>query len=366
MDPLEFRILNAVREGQTGSTDEKIKNPQAVEVLETLKRETGWGKPLPPNHGRGLSLRSRDVGQGKAEVMFRLTPGGIIEAIHGSPDQGGGSATVVRRVSAAVLSVAPERIIARYGNTSEAPPSPGPGGSRLTRVLGRATIVGATDLKQKLEDLAAEVMGWPAASVKLEGDRFVAGDDSNESAPFEEVADRILRGGAVEGYGDYDSTEHREEEEGIANFCAYMIEVEVDPDTGQVRAVDAVEVVDVGTIINPIAHSGQLEGGFVFGLGNALMEELEFEDGRVTTLNFGEYKLPTQMDIPKLRTVLMPTALGPGPFGAKAAGELTNNAVAPAVANAVEDAIGVRIRSMPVTAERVFAALEARRSQAPA
>ncbi len=362
MDPLEFRILNAVREGHTGPTGERANNPKAVEVLEALRAETDWGKPLPPNHGRGLSLRSRDVGAGKAEILFRLAPGGVIEAIHSAVDQGGGTSTLVRRISAAVLSVSQERILARFGTTAEAPENGGPGGSRLTRVLGKATISGASDLKHKLEDLAAEVMGWPAADVRLQGDRFVVGDGTGETAAFEDVSDRILRGAPVEGYGSYDSAEHREEDEGLANYVAYMIEVEVDPDTGHVRPVEAVEVVDVGTIINPIAHSGQLEGGFVFGLGNAMMEELEFTDGAVSTLNFGEYKLPTQMDVPPLRTVLLPIAHGPGPFGAKAAGELTNNAVAPAVANAVEDAVGVRIRTMPVTAERVHAALQARRA----
>ncbi|HZT05525.1 MAG TPA: xanthine dehydrogenase family protein molybdopterin-binding subunit [Chloroflexota bacterium] len=358
MDPLDFRILNAVREGRTGPTGERVQNPQAVEVLEALKRESGWKThPLPANHGRGISLRSRDVGAGRAEILIRLRPDGMIEAIHGAPDQGGGSATLVRRVSAAVLSVSPDRVIARYGTTAEAPLNPGPGGSRLTRVLGQATIAGATDLKNKLEELAAEVMGWPAAAVQLRDDRFITTDGSGESAAYEEVVARILRGGTVEGFGAYDSAEHVEEDEGIANYCAYMIEVEVDPDTGQVRPVEALEVVDVGTVINPIAHSGQLEGGFVFGLGNAVMEELEFADGRVSTLTLGDYKLPTHMDVPPLRVVMLPSASGPGPFGAKAAGELTNNAVAPAIANAVEDAVGVRVRTMPITAERVYAAL---------
>src|SRR5581483_907088 len=122
MDPLDFRILNAVREGRTGPTGERVQNPQAVEVLEALKRESGWKThPLPANHGRGISLRSRDVGAGRAEILIRLRPDGMIEAIHGAPDQGGGSATLVRRVSAAVLSVSPDRVIARYGTTAEAP-----------------------------------------------------------------------------------------------------------------------------------------------------------------------------------------------------------------------------------------------------
>jgi CO/xanthine dehydrogenase Mo-binding subunit len=138
-----------------------------------------------------------------------------------------------------------------------------------------------------------------------------------------------------------------------------MVEVEVDKATGQVRPTDAVLVVDVGTIINPLGHQGQLEGGFVFGLGNATMEELVIDEGRVATANLGDYKLPTQMDVPPLRTVLIPTGIGPGPFGAKAAGELVNNAVLPAVVSAVWDATGVRVTDIPVTAERVFDALNA-------
>jgi len=122
--------------------------------------------------------------------------------------------------------------------------------------------------------------------------------------------------------------------------------------------VDAVQVVDVGTIVNPLAHQGQLEGGFAFGLGAGLMEDLVVADGQVTTLTLGEYKVPTVMDMPPLRTVLLATEIGPGPFGAKAVGEVTNSGVAPAIANAVADAVGARVTELPITAERVLNALE--------
>jgi CO/xanthine dehydrogenase Mo-binding subunit len=131
----------------------------------------------------------------------------------------------------------------------------------------------------------------------------------------------------------------------------------VDPATGRVRIDNAIAVCDVGTIINPVAHQGQLDGRFIYGLGQAVTEELVIEEGRVTNQSLGEYKLPTQMDAPPFRSVLIPTEIGPGPFGAKAAGELTNTAVAGAVANAVYDAVGVRLTEMPITAERVYAAL---------
>jgi CO/xanthine dehydrogenase Mo-binding subunit len=357
IDPLEFRLQNALRPGDTGPLGEGVHNPKAVEVLEAVKTQTSWGNPLPPNHGRGIALRHRHVGTGKAELALHLLGDGRVEAVYGTPDQGSGSATVVRRVAAAVLGIEPEQIAVRYGTTGEARLDQGSGASRVTHVVGRATIVGATNLKEKLEELAAEVMGWPAGEVHLKDGKFVVGDGSSEFAPFATVAERIARTGPVEAFGDYDSN-LQGHAEGDYNFYAYMVEVEVDPSTGQVRPLEVTQVVDVGTIINPIGHEGQLEGSFVYGLGNATMEELIVEDGRVSTLSLGEYKLPTQMDIPPLRTVLVKDESGPGPFGAKAAGEITNSGVAAAVANAVYDAAGVRIKTLPVTAERVFEALQ--------
>lgn len=212
-------------------------------------------------------------------------------------------------------------------------------------------------MKRRLQDLAAEILGWQADQVRLQGDRFVLADGS-ESIDFESVADRILQGGPVETSGSYDSAEHTQPDGADAGFCAYMVEVDVDPATGHVKPVDAVLVAEVGTVINPLAHMGQLQGGFVFGFGNGVMEEIEFDEGKVTTLSLGDYKLPTIRDVPPLRTVLITEDKGPGPFGAKLAGELTNNAVAAAYANAVEDAIGVRVRTMPVTAQRVYEALQ--------
>ena len=363
IDPLEFRVINALRPGDTGPARERYHNPRAVEVLETIRDCTDWGKkPLPArlSHGRGVALRNREVGQGKSSVVMRLLPDGRIEVLYGTPDQGSGSATVVRRVAAEVLSVAPERIVVRYGDTSEAPIDPGAGASRVTHVVGRATQAGATSLKARLEELAAEVMGWPAGEVHIQDDQFMVGEDVT---PFDEVAVRIARGGPVEERGAYDSVHYVPVPDGPEddyNFYAYMVEVAVDPETGEVRILDAVAAVDVGQIINPVAHQGQLEGAFVYGLGNAVMEEMREADGRLVTPNLNEYKLPTQMDVPPLRTLLVRTDVGPGPFGAKAAGEITNSGVAAAVANAVYDAVGVRITTLPVTAERVFAALQER------
>jgi carbon-monoxide dehydrogenase large subunit len=135
--------------------------------------------------------------------------------------------------------------------------------------------------------------------------------------------------------------------------------VTVDRETGTVTINDVVFVGDIGTVINPIAHRGQIDGGFLMGLGHAVTEELIVEDGRITNLSFADYKLPTQKDMPPFRVFLLESDAGPGPFGARAVGEINTSGVGPALANAVHAACGVRISTLPVTAERVYDALHA-------
>jgi CO/xanthine dehydrogenase Mo-binding subunit len=354
LDPIELRRRNALRDGEPSVTGERVHRARAVEVLDALERESGWRTPLPAGRGRGVALGVRHIGAGATSVVFELLPGGQIEVQTGVADQGGGAYTVLRRVAAAVMSVDPGRVVIRHCDTAGPAPDPGVGGQRITHVLGRAAQAGAVEMKARLEELASEAMGWPAGQVRLEGDRFVTAD---ASAPFDEVAERIARGAPVSVRGDYDG-QPRPGEPGEYEFAGYVVTVLVDRQTGQVHVEDVLLVADVGTIINPLAHQGQLEGGLMFGIGAALMEELSVQDGQITTLTLGDYKLPCAMDIPRFRTVLLRDPSGPGPLGAKAAGELTNTSVAPAVANAVAAACGARVTHLPLTAERVLEALD--------
>jgi putative selenate reductase molybdopterin-binding subunit len=353
IDPIELRRRNALRDGEASVTGELVHRSRALQVLDALERESGWKTPLPAGRGRGVALGVRHIGAGQTSVVMRLRPGGQVEVQTGVADQGGGAYTVLRRVAAAVMSVDPKRVVISHNDTAGPAPDPGVGGQRTTHVIGRAAQAGSVELKQRLEELAAEAMGWPAGDVRLENDRFISG---SSSAPFEEVAEIISRGAPVEVLGDYDGT-HKPGEPGDFEFAGYVVEAEVDHDTGAVQIHDVLLVADVGTIINPLAHQGQLEGGLMFGIGAALMEELLVQDGQITTLTLGDYKLPCSMDTPPFRTVLLPDPTGPGPLGAKAAGELTNTSVAPAVANAVA-ACGARVMHMPLTAERVLDALD--------
>ncbi|HXP93286.1 MAG TPA: xanthine dehydrogenase family protein molybdopterin-binding subunit [Candidatus Binatia bacterium] len=317
-DPLEFRICNVMREGETALTGEAMHHPMGREVLEQLARESAR-TALPPGRARGVSLVCTHTGGGKTAVRMRLSADGGVEIVLGVPDQGAGVFTAVRRVAAAALSIDPERISVRRGTTAEAPMDPGSGASRVTHIVGRAV----EDAAQKLR---AEIA-------------------RGASGPLEVI-------------GTFDGDHHGDGTLPDYTFGAYAVDVELDRATGAFRLCDAVFVADVGPIINPTAHRGQIAGGFVYGLGGALSEEIEIdEDGRISTASLGDYKLPTVVDVPPLRTVYVAAPPGNGPHGAKMAGELSNSGVAPAIANAVSRAGGIRIYEFPITAERVFAAL---------
>jgi CO/xanthine dehydrogenase Mo-binding subunit len=235
----------------------------------------------------------------------------------GVSDQGGGAHTLFQRIVAAELGIPLERVTVVRGTTDAVPSDPGVGGSRVTPVQGSAALDAARKLKAKLAELGR--------SLDDAGELIVTGEAAQET--------------------------HE------ASMYAYALEVGVDRETGTTKIEHATLVADVGTVINPVALRGQLEGGFVFGLGQAVMEELQVEDGRVVTANLGDYKLPTIADVPPLRIELITDHPGPGPFGAKSVGELANPAVGAAVANAVDDACGARVTSLPVTAEKIWTEL---------
>ncbi|HEY2555365.1 MAG TPA: molybdopterin cofactor-binding domain-containing protein [Candidatus Cybelea sp.] len=307
-----------MKDGDTALTGEHMLEPKGREVLEVLRRQSDWGKPLPPGRGRGISFVCRHTGGGKTSLRLRLHPNDDVDVLYGTPDQGSGSATVIRRIISAELGIAPEKISIRRGATDEAPNDPGAGASRVTHIMGRATL----DAIEKLRPHVAQ-----------------------------------KRTETVEAFGAYNGEHHDAEHPADYSFSAFIVEVEVDRQTGEVTLLDATLSVEVGPIINPVSHRGQIDGGFIYGVGSALFEELPDEDGKLVALNLGEYKLPTQMDVPPFRAIHVKAGAANGPYGAKMAGELSNSGVAPAVANAVYDAVGAQLMTFPITAERIYEAL---------
>jgi CO/xanthine dehydrogenase Mo-binding subunit len=360
-DPLAFRLRNAVGPGQTGATGANFREARAHEVLRTIEREMAWHEPLAPGRGRGMAMGARHVGGGVLPLRLLIHQSGRLEILTGLPDQGAGGWTVMRRVLAATASVDEARIDVTRLTTTETPRDPGVGGSRITHLASRAAADLGLQLRAWVDERLPRALPDAPASATLRDDRYVDADSGRPLAPFDAVVCRLVGDEPVVLSTVFDaSAGHDAAAAGDYDFTACAVEVTVDLETGAVTVDDALLVVDVGTVINPVAHRGQLAGGFAFGFGAALMEELVMEDGVVLTLSLADMKLPTSGDMPPLRIIELPTGVGPGAFGAKAAGELTNAPVAPAIANAIADAVGVRITALPITAERVLAALAER------
>jgi carbon-monoxide dehydrogenase large subunit len=335
IDPLEFRLRNAIAGNETDISGSPYLEPRAVDLLQELRRATDWGRPLPENRGRGIALTVRHIGGGATSLRLRVTRRGDVEVETGTVEQGSGMFTVIARVLEASLGIDPARVRVVRNATDRALADPGAGASRVTHIVGQAVLDGAAKLRAQLE-----LAGWDGSPETW--------DDAARSAAG--------RNGPLEVIGSFRSHDGPGEAHAF-NFSAFLADVSVDRATGEVTLNEVVYVADVGAIINPVGHRGQLNGGFVYGLGHALTEELRIEDGKIVNLSLGEYKLPTQADLPPLRTILVETHGGPGPFGAKMAGETSTAGVAPAIANAVAAACGARITSLPITAERIYRAL---------
>jgi CO/xanthine dehydrogenase Mo-binding subunit len=331
VDPLELRLRNAIRAGDVDVHGHEWHTSAIPEVLDTLRRELREARPA-ADRGRGIALGARPTGRGKAAVRLTVTRDASVEIFTGVSDQGGGAHTMMQRVVAAELGIPVERVRLRRGPTDQAPYDPGVGGSRVTPVLGGAALAGARALGARLAQLD------PSGSALGRLDR---------AAP---------EGVTVTGEQDIGSEGH--------STYAYAVTVEVDRATGAPRVADVLLVADVGTVINPVALHGQLVGAFAYGLGQALFEEMRLDEGVVTNPNLGDYKLPTIADVPPIRVILVTGDKGSGPFGAKSVGELSNPGIAPAIANAIADAVGARIMSLPLSAEKVLVAL-AERSAPP-
>ena len=318
-DPIAFRLAN---------TDEQ----RMIDVLQRLRSESKWDSPPPAGRARGMSAFKRHVGGGKTNVKLIARAGGTLDLETGVADQGSGNLTAMQRVLSAQLGVPRQRIRLFHKGTDVAGEDPGAGGSRSTHIIGNAAL----NALEKLND-TLRAAGW---------------NGSPDTWP--DAVDALVRASsaAPEFYGSYDSGANPAAEH-ANNYAAYAVEVAVDPETGVVDFEAITFVADTGTIINPVAFRGQVDGGFMFGFGHAMTEELVVEDGRIVNLSLADYKLPSMRDIPPFRAILLDDDRGPGPFGGKSAGELNTGGFPPAVANAVAAASGARIMQLPITAERI-------------
>jgi CO/xanthine dehydrogenase Mo-binding subunit len=357
MDPAKFREINLVGEGEENALGKSWGGVKAKETLQAALNAAGWKTAKRANVGRGVAMYERGTGAGKVWVNLTAELDGTFTVFTVAGDQGTGLQTILCQTVAAEMGVAYEQVRCRIGATSDVSYSVdvGFGGSRSTNINSAAAVQASGELRRKLDMQAAQLLRCSEAQVIYKGGKFFAKDAKGKPLTVSDVVKSS--GGPVTVSVDTEVPRKGSS----TSFIAQVAEVEVDPETGRVKLNKFVTAHDVGTIINPLGHQGQIDGEAVMAIGSGLMEELIDDHGKVTTTNLGEYKIPNILDIPKFRTVLVSGKNGPGPYEAKGIGEHANVSPPAAIANAVHDAVGVRLFDIPLTAEKVYEALRAKR-----
>jgi CO/xanthine dehydrogenase Mo-binding subunit len=354
MNPLELRSKNLLKPGEPLPNGLPGVDMNAEATLKGAIAASEYGAPKLADVGRGMSAAYKDQGEGQSTVAVTVTVDGSVEVRTSVFEQGTGSYATMQQIVAEELRVDPSQVNVEAWDTDDAPFDTGIGASRVTRVAGPAAYAAARNVRQELSGLAAELLGWPESGVDVsEGALTLRA--TGESHPWSDLLTKVGR--AVSS-----SVTHNEEERSsVAAFLAQVAEVSVDRDTGQVRLLKITSAHDVAQVLNPIGHQGQINGGAIQSMGHGLMEDLLVSNGIVHASNLGDYKVPSIADVPEFRTALVQGVGGSGPYATKGIGEYSIEAVATAIANAVDDAVGVRITDLPVTAEKVYKALSAQK-----
>jgi CO/xanthine dehydrogenase Mo-binding subunit len=358
IDPLEFRLKNVLRAGDTRATGEPLADPRGAEALNELGKISAWKKTsLKPTQdrklrGRGLALGDRHVGHGESSAEIYLELDGAVRLVTSVRDQGVGAYTMHRQVAAETLGIEPELVKVEIKGTADGPYDEGVRGARGAHIEGRAVLRAAEDFIVCLRKQAAACWRVEAGKVEWQaGKAWLLNGRKSKSLGLDELA-RMIEA-PLKGYGHFKA----EKKPSVYSFQAIAADVEVDAETGTARVAQLYFTYDVTKIINPVIHQGQIDGAIVQGLGFSLMEEMAVDEGRILTLSLGDYKIPNIKDVPPLLTSLVTAKEGPGPFGVKAVAEAGISIVAPAIANAIYNATGVRITELPVTAEKIRAGL---------
>jgi CO/xanthine dehydrogenase Mo-binding subunit len=351
MDPYEFRMKNLMEEGDITLTGGHYQGIKAKATLEAAAKAAGYSTPKGKYIGRGVAMGYRGPGGGNTSLKVVLNLDGSI-VIHTSLfEQGTGTYTTLRQVTAEELGCDPDEIQIKILDTDSGVSSDsGIGGSRGTRVTSGAAFQAARAAKEELLGLAEKLLGWSKSDLALAG-KEVINKKTKKRQPWGELLGQVGRSITGEFFNKDD------DHSPVTAFAAQVAEVAVDPETGEVTLRRLTTAHDTGMIMNPVGHQGQIDGGVVQGFGYGMIEYLPVQDGRVEVANFGEYKIPTARDIPPLKTVIVPSDSGVGPYKVKGIGENPISPVAPAIANAIEDAVGVRIKDLPITAEKIFNAM---------
>ncbi len=383
MDPIEMRLRNISRTGDVTAHGWKIRSCGLQECIDKASEATRWKeKKMERVSRRGLGIACAIHVSGNrasydydgSSAFMKLNEDGNFDLLIGEGDLGQGARTVFAQIAAEVIGVRCENINVSSADTATTPYCLGASASRVTFVGGNAVKTAAEAMKMKIFDVASEMLGASKEDLMIkEGRIFVQGSEEGKSLSFAEVSKFALYrkgGGPIMEKGTFDADSERMDPEtkygnisGAYSFAAHIAEVEVDPNTGKVNILNYGAAHDLGKAINPMAARGQIIGGIAQGIGYALTEELVFQKGKILNSGYSDYKIVSAEDLPVIKTIFVETNDPEGPFGAKGLGELTLVPVAAAIANAVSDAVGVRMKSLPITPEKILKSLEEKKNK---
>src|SRR5712691_2914732 len=356
-DPVEFRRRNCVQEGSTSGAGVRLRHVGMRATLDRAAEAVHDVKPLPSRSGkrvgRGLACGEWRLGGGRGSgAWVKLNEDGTVHLIAGMSEIGSGSNTAMVQIAAEILGVEADAVALVSGDTETTPFDTLTAASRVTVSVGNAVLRAATDAREQLVQLAADRLeANPADLTCREGRIFVQGSPERGFTLGELARYAQTRGaGPILGRGAFASRVPQS----LHTFGTQMVEVEVDEETGEVALIRIIAAHDVGCAINPQNVAGQIQGGVTQAIGHSLMEAVQYSPaGDPLTAGFLDYKIPSSLDLPSIEALIVEEPDDEGPFGARGIGEPPILAMAPAIANAVYDAVGVRITSLPITAEKI-------------
>lgn len=375
MDPLDIRRINCLRQGgslATGFTfDRYVALPEVAEKAWSALGPLEEAGDDRIKIGRGLAIGMMSYGRltflhdtSRSYVKLELDGSAVIRC--GVPDLGGGQAQALCQIVSEELGVPQEKIKIYIADTALTPLAGTTTATRQLYMSGNATLKAAGMLKERLVTRAGEILGMGTGDLEVRDEKIFCRKDPEKSVSLKEVigscsADGIELFCEAQFNAPFTEVPVTELISGRTfadfTFGAHAVEVAVDVETGFVEVRKVIACYDVGKAINIHNVEGQLEGGAVYCLGYALMEDLVMEKGILKTPSLSEYLIPTSLDVPGIETIIIESGAGLGPYGAKGVGEPSCNSIAPAVTNAIRDAVGVRLTSLPATPEKVVFAL---------
>ncbi|QJW44789.1 molybdopterin-dependent oxidoreductase [bacterium BFN5] len=363
MDPTEIRLKNLIQQGESCLTykDKVLGSSTLDRCIAKGKELIGWSDKYPRremgNHkvravGMAVTMQGSGIaGIDTASAEVRLNDDENYTLLIGSTDMGTGSDTILAQMAAEILDTQLENIIVYAADTDVSPYDPGSYASSTTYVTGMAVVKAAEDLKQQIIDQGARFLETDPNDVEFDGLVLQTSDGSRRMS-LEKLAELLVLGMGnkqLVGHATYGSPVSP------PPFIAGFAEVEVDKETGKVELIDFVAVVDCGTVINPNLARIQVEGGIAQGIGMALYEEVRYDErGTLQTNSFMQYKIPSRKDVGTIRVAFEESYEPTGPFGAKSVGEVVVNTPPPAIVNAIYQATGVIIDSLPATPEKIY------------